>query len=360
MRKTFSLAKLGEGQVSPNPLVGAIIVDSNLCEVSVGYHSKAGEDHAEIMAMKNSHISLKGLTLFCNLEPCCHENKKTPPCVEQIINSGISRVVISTIDPNPMVSGNGIKRLREAGIEVIEGVLQEEGEKLNNIFFKYMRTGLPYVHLKTAQSLDGFICTENGDSKWITSEESRRFSHFLRKKYDAVIIGRETLNKDNPSLTIRMDIDANDKVPVRVVLGNPSKMNLNSNLFNDSYSFKTIIMTKDEVSQEEMAFFDSKKVRVMQLPNDSDFLKNVLIKLAKREVTSVLVEGGSTLASSFVEQGLFDCLTVFQAPILLGKGKSPFQDLNVNDVSGAFKLVGLTYQKIGQDIMVEYSKKANS
>ncbi|MDH5581366.1 MAG: bifunctional diaminohydroxyphosphoribosylaminopyrimidine deaminase/5-amino-6-(5-phosphoribosylamino)uracil reductase RibD, partial [Bdellovibrionales bacterium] len=242
MEKAISLAINGRGLVSPNPLVGAVIVKDGKI-IGEGFHERAGTDHAEVVAIKNAIEDVSGSTLYCNLEPCCHTDKRTPPCVDLLIEKKIKRVVLCNLDPNPKVCGKGIKLLRAAGIEVELGLLEKEGKKLNETFFKFITSGLPFVHLKMAMSLDGKIALANGKSKWITCEDSRKIVHQMRFDYDAVMIGRETLNKDNPKLTIR-DVESFGKCPYRIVMGNPSAMNLDSDLFIDEYKKKTIVLTE--------------------------------------------------------------------------------------------------------------------
>ncbi len=211
MKKVFELAKQGIGLVSPNPLVGSLIVkDSQI--IGAGFHERYGQFHAELNAIVSAKQPLKGATLYCNLEPCCHTNKQTPPCAQRIIKEGISRVVIANRDPNPEVNGGGIALLKQMGIEVIENICQEEGELLNEVFFTFHRKKRPFIHLKYAQTLDGNIACSSGDSKWITHENARKKAHEMRLKYDAILIGAGTLVADNPALTIRF-IESEKKCP---------------------------------------------------------------------------------------------------------------------------------------------------
>ena len=204
MHMTLELAKKGAGLVSPNPLVGAIIVKDNEV-IAQGYHKKVGLAHAEVDALNNATAPVDGATLFCNLEPCCHTNKRTPPCAPQIIEAGIKKVIIANLDPNPEVAGKGVKLLQDHGIEVVTGILEKEGQQLNEIFFTHITKGKAFVELKMAQTLDGKMASMSGDSKWITSEESRKLVHQHRLNYDAIVVGANTARFDDPSLTVRLD-----------------------------------------------------------------------------------------------------------------------------------------------------------
>ena len=220
----IEIAKKGTGSVSPNPLVGCVIIKDNKI-IGAGYHQKFGEEHAEINAINSSAESVEGSTLYVNLEPCSHHGK-TPPCVDRIIKEKIKRVVIGTLDVNPLVSGNGVKALKKAGVDVKVGVLENECIELNKFFFKYITSKLPYVTLKAAQTLDGMIADKNKNSEWISSKESRKYVHWLRARYDAVLIGSDTAKIDNPKLTVRMVEGRN---PYRVVLD--SKLSLKTDLY---------------------------------------------------------------------------------------------------------------------------------
>lgn len=311
MKRCFELAMLGLGTSSPNPMVGCVVVrDQNI--LAEGFHLKRGDFHAEKAALEKVDDA-KGATLYCNLEPCCHTNKTTPPCVPLIIEKGITRVVISNIDPNPHVAGKGIELLQAAGIQVDVGILAAEGEELNAAFFTSMRQKRPLITLKFAQTLDGKLATLTGDSKWISSETSRKRAHELRLSHDAVLVGRGTLNADDPSLTIRHGIDSKGKVPVRLVLGNPQKMNINSKLFHDEYQSRTVILATDE-TPSQLAHIKS-----LAISSPLDWNK-IWQQLHELEIRSVLVEGGPTLLSSIAEQSAFDRIEVFIAPRLLGDG----------------------------------------
>lgn len=311
MRRCFELAKQGQYTASPNPQVGCVVVRDNKI-LAEGYHRRKGEAHAERDALLKIE-NAKGATLYCNLEPCCHTNKTTLPCVPLIIEKEISRVVICNVDPNPMVCGQGVKLLEEAGIIVEVGVLEEEGLELNKIFFHSMKNSKPYITLKFAQTLDGKMATLSGDSKWITTEKSRKRAHKLRAENDAILIGSRTLNIDNPKLTPRFGYENIGKIPYRIVVGNPEKMDVNADLFNDEFKDKTIVL-----STNSDATFSPAIIRI-EIGSIIDWRK-VWMKLHELEIRSLMVEGGPQVLSSIIEQDAFDAVEVFIAPRILGDG----------------------------------------
>ncbi len=353
---TIEIAKKGEGSVSPNPLVGCVIIKDNRI-IGAGYHQKFGEDHAEINAINSSAESLEGSTLYVNLEPCSHFGK-TPPCVDRIIKEKIKRVVIGTLDINPLVSGNGVKALKKAGIEVKVGVLEKECIELNKFFFKFITNKLPYVTLKAAQTLDGMIADKNNYSEWISSSESRKYVHWLRARYDAVLIGSETARIDNPKLTVRMVEGRN---PYRVVLDSSLKLKSDLNLFKSNSDNKTIVITSEKNKSKLKKINQLEKLGVKFLFVKSDAqgrmqLKSVLKEIAKLQISSILVEGGSKIYSSFLKQKLFDDIFLFVSPKILGNGLKTFSELKSNKLSDAAKLNIRRTQKIGDDLLIELFK----
>ena len=353
---TIEIAKKGEGSVSPNPLVGCVIIKDNRI-IGAGYHQKFGEDHAEINAINSSAESLEGSTLYVNLEPCSHFGK-TPPCVDRIIKEKVKRVVIGTLDINPLVSGNGVKALKKAGIEVKVGVLEKECIELNKFFFKFITNKLPYVTLKAAQTLDGMIADKNNYSEWISSSESRKYVHWLRARYDAVLIGSETARIDNPKLTVRMVEGRN---PYRVVLDSSLKLKSDLNLFKSNSDNKTIVITSEKNKSKLKKINQLEKLGVKFLFVKSDAqgrmqLKSVLKEIAKLQISSILVEGGSKIYSSFLKQKLFDDIFLFVSPKILGNGLKTFSELKSNKLSDAAKLNIRRTQKIGDDLLIELFK----
>lgn len=329
MNRCIALASLGLGVTSPNPLVGALVVKDNVI-IGEGYHQAFGQAHAEVNALRNCRDGAEGATLYCNLEPCCHTNKKTPPCVGTIIGAKIKRVVIANLDPNPEVSGEGAQILRDAGLEVVVGILKDEGERLNEIFFKYIQNKGPFVHLKFAQTLDGKIATVLGDSKWISDEAARREVHELRFRYDAVMVGRKTVDNDNPTLTIRMGVDNRGKVPYRIVVGSIRKLNLQAHIFNDEYVSKTIIMTTVEDYQlapdDIVNDLQNKGIRIIfaGIKKSQFNLREGFLKIGELGIASVLVEGGNTLIRTIFNEKLFDKVSIYVAPKLVGDGEKYF------------------------------------
>ncbi len=325
IKRCFELAREGEGYVSPNPLVGAAIVKNDKI-ISEGYHKKYGGAHAEAAAISSANQNLFGATLYCNLEPCCHTNKQTPPCVPQIISSGIKRVVLSNLDPNPSVNGKGIQQLKDAGIEILQDILSDEGEELNRFYFKSVRTNLPYVTIKIAQSKDGMINSNKAERTRITCNESEIFVHHQRSRYDAVLVGANTINIDNPKLNVRRVKGRN---PLRIVIGGNLNLNSKADVFNDELKNLTWLFTSanSDISKKEL--FRKKGVKVFEIESDMKLrldLKSVLIQLHKNKITSVFVEGGAQIFNQFIEQKLFDELVILEAPILIREGIKPFPE----------------------------------
>jgi diaminohydroxyphosphoribosylaminopyrimidine deaminase/5-amino-6-(5-phosphoribosylamino)uracil reductase len=307
---TFELALKAKGQTSPNPLVGCLIEKDGEV-LATGYHQKAGSDHAEIDALRKINFKAIGATLYCNLEPCSHTNKKTPPCVPAIIKAGIKKVVISNIDPNPEVAGSGIKKLQDAGIEVVQGIQKEKGALLNEIFFTHITLKRPFVEIKLAQTLDGKMATKNFDSKWITNEKSRAHVHERRSFYDAILIGGNTLIKDNPRLTIRKDNETLS-CPKRIVLLSKKLPHQDFLLFTDEYKSQTIIASdSSQCKVEGIAFI---KLETLNTPDD------LLNKLYTMGIVSVFVEGGPKTHRLFLEHNRYDRLSLYIAPKVLGTG----------------------------------------
>ncbi len=359
MKKVFALAEKGLGTVSPNPLVGALIVRDGII-LGEGFHQKPGMPHAEVEAFmdaKRKGHEVEGATLYCNLEPCSHTNKKTPPCAPEVIQSKIKTVVISNLDPNPEVNGKGVEMLKAAGIEVIFGVLQAEGERLNEVFFKYIQTKLPFVHLKMGQTLDGKIATSTGDSKYITGEMSLKRVHETRHAYDAVLIGTNTFVLDNPKLTVRHMNVAQASQPFRIALCKLEKLNFSWNLINDDFRHKTIMVTtnKDYMKNaKKVKMLTELGVDVMSLPENSEGkvdLNELLAELGNRKITSLIVEGGNTLYTQFLNLGLYDKVSLFIAPMIIGAGKSAIGDLHTENLKEAVRFHKTSFETLGTDIL---------
>lgn len=353
---TLELAKRGIGKVSPNPLVGCVITRNDKI-IGAGFHAKYGEEHAEINAINSSQESLEGATLYVNLEPCSHYGN-TPPCVDRIINEKIKRVVIGTLDINPVVNGKGIKKFKAAGVEVKAGVLEKECEELNKFFFKYIAKKLPYITLKAATTLDGKIADVNAKSEWISSEESRKYVHSLRNKYDAVLIGANTALIDNPLLTVRHIEGRN---PWRVVLDPELKLPIDLSLFRKNFDQRTIIVLceKGLKKKRKLAQLENSGVKIIEAKKtDENFinLKYLLKELAKISITSILVEGGSKILTSFIKEKLFDDLILFISPKMLGDGVSVVQNLGISSIKKTLNMKLKKCDVLDNDIVAEYTR----
>ncbi|MBN1797412.1 MAG: bifunctional diaminohydroxyphosphoribosylaminopyrimidine deaminase/5-amino-6-(5-phosphoribosylamino)uracil reductase RibD [Spirochaetales bacterium] len=360
MNLCFALAKKACGRTSPNPLVGAVIVKNNTI-IGQGYHTKAGAPHAEIEALTQAGKSARGAVLYVNIEPCCHYGK-TPPCTEMIIRAGIGKVVIAMQDPNPLVSGNGIKQLQEAGISVEQGLLKAQARKLNEVFIKYITKKRPFVVLKTAISLDGRIATFTGDSKWITGEKARNYAHTLRSYYDAVLVGIGTVLKDDPLLNYRGRIK-NITQPVRVIVDSSAKIPIECSLLKTTKKIRTIIaVTKYAVASKLKKLTNAgAEVLLTESHNDRVNLDDLLNKLGSMGITSVLVEGGGELNASFINNDLVDKLLIFIAPKIIGGARavSFVQGKGSAKLSDCYLCEQPKLKRFGQDVLLEtYPLKA--
>jgi diaminohydroxyphosphoribosylaminopyrimidine deaminase / 5-amino-6-(5-phosphoribosylamino)uracil reductase len=350
INRCIELAKKGMGNVSPNPLVGCVIVKNGKV-VAEGYHKKFGSHHAEANAINSAlskGIGLKGASLYVNLEPCVHYGK-TPPCADKIIEHKISEVVIGTKDANPVVAGKGINKLKKNKIKVTQGILESECLELNKFYFKHMKKGLPYITLKAAQTFDGKIAELNGNSKWISSPESRKYVHKLRSHYDAVLVGRNTVEKDNPELTVRLVKGRN---PYRIVIDKGLVLNLNNKLFSDKFTEKTVIITSAEPGEFLKRYFEQKKIKVVKAKSANGIinLKDAVRKLAKLGIASVLVEGGAFTFTEFIKQKMADEILIFTSPKILGKGLSTFKTDSPLDLP---KFKNLSCKISGKDLLID-------
>lgn len=353
MARAISLAQKGEGRTNPNPLVGAVLVkDGRL--IGEGFHEKRGEAHAERNALAACTEDPRGATLYVTLEPCCHHGR-TPPCTEAIIEAGVSRVVIGSIDPNPKVARKGIGQLRQAGIQVETDVLGAACDALNPIFFHYIQKGLPYVAAKYAMTADGKIATRTGASQWITGEEARAHVHRLRNRYRAIMVGSETVLRDDPQLTCRMPGGRN---PIRVICDRRLRIPLDSNLCRTAGEVETIVASSRPDPQKKRAL-EEKGVRVLDLPCKGDGLDlhALMADLATREVDGILVEGGSRLLASLFEERLAQKLYCYLAPKLFGgmAAPSPVGGLGAALPQQAVPLSAPRVQHFhGGDLLLEY------
>ncbi len=347
MRHTLSLAKKGLGKTYPNPMVGAIIVKDGEI-VGTGYHRAYGLPHAEVEALRIAGQKAFGATLYVNLEPCSHYGK-TPPCVDAIIKAGIKEVVIGTVDPNPLVRGNGIKRLKEAGISVKVGILERLCKETNEAFFTYMTKKRPFFTLKLALSLDGKIATKSGDSKWITGDLARRYVHVLRASSQAVIVGINTVIKDDPLLTCRLKRPF--KNPKRVILDSSGKIPEDAKVLENP---ENCIIFTTESGESNLKFARDIGAKVLVCGKAKVNLDLLQKELFKMDMVSVLVEGGAEVAGSFFDRSLIDKVFFFISPKIFGgrKAKPALGGEGVLTVKEAKALKRVKVKRFGCDILI--------
>ncbi len=353
MEQALNLGRNGEGYVNPNPMVGAIIVKNGVV-VGKGYHQQYGGPHAEVFALEMAGTEAKDSTIYVTLEPCTHYGK-TPPCVNKIIDAGIKRCVIAVLDPNPIVSGNGVRVLKQAGIEVVVGVLEKEAIIQNEIFFKYMSTKMPYLFLKCGITLDGKIATRGGDSKWITNEKSREKVQYLRHKYMGIMIGVNTLLADNPRLNARIK---GGKDPYRIIIDPNLKIPFDCKFVINNYDNKSIIVTSSENKESERHFLLSNDYHVnfVFLKGKKFEMREILLEIGKLGIDSILLEGGKTLISKAFSEKALDGGEIFIAPKILGDSNGvPFIDGFVtNKISQAIELRETKFEVFGDNISLKF------
>lgn len=353
MERALHLAAGGRGRTSPNPMVGAVLTRRGAI-VGEGYHAFAGGEHAEVAAIRAAGELARGGTCFVTLEPCAHHGK-TPPCTEALIQAGITRAVVAGYDPNPLVAGRGVERLRAAGVTVEVGLLQEEAAQLNEAYFTYVQTGRPFVILKAAMSLDGKLATRTGDSQWITGELSRQRVHQMRNAVDAVVIGIGTVLKDDPMLTARVDAEEG-RDPLRVVIDSRGRLPVDARLLRTG-SQPVLVAVGPRVSQARLATLRRQDAEVIVLPRGEGGLSlpHLFRELGRREITSVMIEGGGKLATSALQGGIVDKLVLMLAPILIGgrKASTLFQGDGADKLTEALRIRQLTVERIGDDILLE-------
>lgn len=393
MLKAVELAKKGEGWVSTNPLVGAVIVKNNKI-IGEGYHHKYADLHAERDALKNLTEPASGASMYVTLEPCCHYGKQ-PPCTQAIIDSGIQKVFIGSNDPNPKVSGKGISQLIGAGVEVHTEFLKDECDSLNPIFFHYVTKNSPYIALKYAMTADGKTATKTGDSKWISNEESRHYVHQLRHKYRGIMVGIGTVLCDNPMLNCRID---NGRNPVRIIVDSNIQIPCDSNIVKTANEIPTILAVSDEFRHlsetdskyEKIKQLESHGIEIIYIPTaDADYknntgkintpdnnkssacsiketdskqidikkldIKKILEILAEQKIDSILVEGGASLQASFIENNLVNRIITFISPKICGGSQalSPVGGYGINNMKDAKNLKLVDVKRFGDDICIE-------
>lgn len=354
VKRALRLAEKGLGSTFPNPMVGAVVVKGDRI-VGEGYHRKAGGPHAEIEALRVAGTSAAGATLYVNLEPCSHWGK-TPPCVDAIIQAKIKKVVCCMRDPNPQVSGAGIRRLRRAGIEISVGCLTDEAEMLNEGFLAFHRTGRPFVAIKFAASLDGKIATHSGDSKWITNGRARAYARSLRSRYQSVLVGINTVLRDDPHLGARIKGRSD---PLRIILDSMLKIPLKSQVLRDT---NVLVFATRRANRTKYKKLADAGVDVVMCAGKSISLQTVMKELVRRNVVSVFVEGGGAVLGSFVDAGLVDKVYAFHAPILIGgeTAKSVIGGKGIATVREAFRLTRIERRILGDNALISgYPTKEN-
>ncbi len=359
MQRALNLARKGSGYVSPNPMVGCVIVSVDGDIIGEGFHERFGKEHAEVNAVNSvdDKSKLTKATVYVTLEPCSHHGK-TPPCTEILGELKPARVVVAMKDPNPKVNGKGIAYLKEKGIRVETGLLKEKAVELNRFFLHHLEYGRPFLTLKIAQTADGYIAAPNGDSKWITSHKSRELVHRWRASYDAVMVGRNTVETDNPTLTVR---HIEGRQPVRIVIDGPYGLSKDLNLFSDQYEEKTIIITHNREQAESDAdpmlklmktnYFRG-KILVVDRHEGHTNLKTAMHTLGDEGITSVLVEGGQALSTALLKQRLVDQLELFIAPKLLGGGTRSLLGLNINRMEDILPFHSFEWNRVGDDMLL--------
>ena len=351
MRQALAIAQYALGRTSPNPMVGAVIVRNGRV-VGQGWHRKAGTPHAEINALQQAGELAQGATLYVTLEPCSHHGR-TGPCADAVIAAGIQKVVVAMTDPNPLVAGRGISKLRDAGIEVVEGVLASAAAALNESFIKWVSTQMPFIVLKSAMSLDGKIAAHTGHSQWITGPKSRERVHQLRDCYDAILVGIGTVLADNPNLTTRLSYQG--KNPIRVIVDSMARTPLDAHVVTDGLA-PTIIAVTHEAPSSRVDALRSRGIEVLSVEGKGKgvCLQQLFKMLGKREITSILIEGGATINASAFEENLVDKVQWFIAPKIIGghDAPGPVGGLGVTDVNNANIFEDINIESIGEDILI--------
>lgn len=358
MSLAIEIAGRGAGYVSPNPMVGCVVVSKDGEKIGQGYHERYGQVHAEVNAIKSvkRKSALEEATVYVTLEPCAHHGQ-TPPCCEFLAGFPISRVVVAMEDPTAKVNGKGISYLRERGLRVDVGLLEKEAKKLNEFFLHVHHFARPFVTLKIAQTLDGYIAAADGNSQWITGEEARIKVHEWRSRYDAVLVGRNTALLDNPRLTVR---HVEGRQPKRIVIDGPLELPEELNLFSDQYEEKTIVVThnREKVEQEgdlmlkmlEPNYFRGKTILVSEKNGHTD-LGKMLKKIGAEGIQSILVEAGQSLATALIRERLVDKVACFIAPKMLGAGTRSIMGSGINRMDEIMEFTKVQWQEVGNDML---------
>ena len=352
MNYAIELAERGKGWVNPNPLVGAVVVKEGRI-IGEGWHERYGGLHAERNALKNCRENPAGSTMYVTLEPCCHYGK-TPPCTEAIIEHQIARVVVGLEDPNPLVAGKGIERLRAAGIEVISGVEEKKLQAQNRVFLKYITTQMPYVILKTAMTLDGKIATRTGHSQWVTGEEARHRVQEMRKTYMGIMVGAGTAKIDDPLLNCRLLGEI--RQPIRIILDSAANLSLNSQLVKTAKKYRTIVVHTQRASVDRLMALCKEGVELLLCEEKENHVDLVVMlkQLRSLGIDSILLEGGGELNESFLSHGLVDEVCAFIAPKLIGgrEAKTPIEGQGFATMNDAVLLDDVVVECVGKDILI--------
>lgn len=355
LEMAYGLAEKARGWTSPNPYVGAVIVKGNRI-VGTGYHERPGRPHAEIIALQQAGSLARNGTAYISLEPCVHWGR-TPPCVDSLIRAGLKRIVVSALDPNPLVYTMGVKRMRQAGIDVSVGLLQEKNIQLNEAYNKYIQKRIPFVTAKVATSVDGKIATKTFDSKWITSRMTREYAHLLRGEHQALMVGIGTLVRDDPWLTVRHPLWRGKQI-TRVVIDSKLRFPLQAKILNTLNKGKILVFTQQPPLSRKANALQRKGVQIVSFPADPSMkinLKKVLSWLGKNEISSIFVEGGSLLLTSLLEKNLIDKIYITFSPKLVGGEKAPsfFEGKGISSLSQSLCLKDTHCFAVGKDIILE-------
>ena len=354
MERAISLAKLALGQVSPNPAVGAVIVKNDEV-IGQGYTQPPGSSHAEIMALQEAGEHANGAVMYVTLEPCCHYGR-TPPCTKAIIKAGIKEVHVAMIDPNPLVDGKGLKELEKTGITVFLGEHADDAQEIIESYVKFITTGKPFVTVKFAMSIDGKIASRSGDSKWISSDESRRYVHSLRYTSDAVMVGVNTVLIDDPQLTSRCNVwgGVTKKQPLRVIVDATARTPVTAKIFNEPG--RVLMALGEKVRPSQKKAYAKIGAEIIELPSKRGLvdLEKLLVALGQKQITGVLVEGGATLLGSLCDQNLVDKVTVFIAPIIIGgeNARTAIGGKGTDKVVNSLKLERIKTKRSASDMMI--------
>jgi diaminohydroxyphosphoribosylaminopyrimidine deaminase/5-amino-6-(5-phosphoribosylamino)uracil reductase len=359
MRLALRLAAKGRGTTSPNPMVGAVVVNRGRI-VGRGFHVRPGHPHAEIIALRRAGVRAQGASLYVTLEPCCHVEKRTPPCVPAVIRSGVRRVVVAAHDPNPRVKGKGVAALRRAGLSLTVGIAKPEAEELNRAYNHWIETQRPYVILKAGMTLDGQIATASGEAKWITSARSRREVHQLRSQVDAILVGIGTVLSDDPSLTARIGSQFKKlavRQPLRIVVDSQLRIPLHARVLSNQEAAKTVVATTDSAPVVRRRALQKRGIEVLTIAREGKWvsLRALMRKLGTRGVTSLLVEGGSELNAAMLKAKLVQRIQLYIAPTLLGGGnaKGVIGGKSPARLGQAIKLRNMRTRSVGRDLVVE-------